>query len=40
MSQTLHPTKIDIPDDARAAMVDLLNDKSLWPVEAHAQSDR
>ena len=25
MSQTLHPTKIDIPDYTRAAMVDLLN---------------
>ena len=37
MSQTLHPTKIDIPDNARAAMVDLLNARLADAVDLATQ---
>ncbi|MDE0172034.1 MAG: DNA starvation/stationary phase protection protein Dps [Defluviicoccus sp.] len=37
MSQTLHPTRIDIPDNARAAMVDLLNARLADAVDLAGQ---
>ena len=37
MFQTLHPTKIDIPDNVRAAMVDLLNARLADAVDLATQ---